>query len=101
MARQPTDPVINGVVIGRNSGRGLPIYDVSPFLERPFALSRERVQLVLRAEAFNVFNHTNFVGYSGTYGNGVTAGRGFGQPLVGIANQLPARSFQFSGRLTF
>lgn len=94
-------PVINGIVIGRNSGRGLPIYDVSPFLERPFALSRERVQLVLRAEAFNVFNHTNFVGYSGTYGNGVTAGRGFGQPLVGITNQLPARSFQFSGRLTF
>jgi hypothetical protein len=94
-------PVINGVVIGRNAGHGRPIYDVSPFLERAFALGTERVHLTLRAEAFNVFNHANFVGYSGTYGNGATAGTGFGQPLVGITNQLPARSMQFSGRVTF
>ncbi len=94
-------PVINGVVMGRNTGRGRPVYDVSPFVERPFALLRERFQLLLRAEAFNVFNHANFVGYSGTYGNGVAAGSGFGEPLAGITNQLPARSFQFSGRLTF
>ncbi|HZS55850.1 MAG TPA: TonB-dependent receptor [Bryobacteraceae bacterium] len=93
-------PVINGVVVGRNTGHGRPIYDVSPFLERPFALG-ERVRLDLRAEAFNVFNHANFVGYSGTYGNGVAPGNGFGQPLVGITNQLPARSLQFSGRVTF
>jgi hypothetical protein len=94
-------PVINGVVIGRNAGRGRPIYDVSPFLERAFALGRERVHLTLRAEAFNVFNHANFVGYSGTYGNGAAPGTGFGQPLVGITNQLPARSLQFSARVTF
>ncbi len=94
-------PVINGVVIGRNAGRGRPIYDVSPFLERAFPLSPERVRLTLRVEAFNVFNHANFVGYSGTYGNGATPGPGFGQPLVGITNQLPARSLQFSGRVTF
>ena len=25
-------PVINGVVVGRNAGRGTPIYEVSPFL---------------------------------------------------------------------
>jgi hypothetical protein len=94
-------PVINGVVVGRNTGHGRPIYDVSPFLERTFALGTERVRLGLRAEAFNVFNHANFVGYSGTYGNGVTPGPGFGQPLVGVTNQLPARSLQFSGRVTF
>ncbi len=94
-------PVINGVVIGRNAGRGRPIYDVSPFLERAFALGTERVHLTLRAEAFNVLNHANFVGYSGTYGNGAAPGAGFGQPLVGITNQLPARSLQFSGRVTF
>ncbi len=94
-------PVINGVVVGRNTGRGRPIYDVSPFLERPFAVYHERVVLHLRAEAFNVFNHPNFVGYSGTYGNGATPGVGFGQPTVGITSQLPARSFQFSGRVTF
>ncbi len=94
-------PVINGVVIGRNTGRGRPIYDVSPFLERRFALGTERVNIIVRAEAFNVFNHANFVGYSGTYGNGNAPGVGFGQPLAGITNQLPARSLQFSGRVTF
>ncbi|MBV8827796.1 MAG: TonB-dependent receptor [Acidobacteriaceae bacterium] len=94
-------PVINGAVIGRNAGRGQPIYDLSPFLERSFSFATERVKLTLRAESFNVLNHPNFVGYSGTWGNGATPGAGFGQPLAGITNQLPARSFQFSGRVTF
>ncbi len=94
-------PVIDGVVIGRNTGRGQPIYDVSPFIERSFVLWKERARLDLRAEAFNVLNHANFVGYSGTYGNGVTPGPGFGAPLVGITNQLPARSMQFSMKLAF
>jgi hypothetical protein len=56
---------------------------------------------MLRAEAFNVFNHRNLVGYSGTYGNGAAPGPGFGQPLAGITNQLPARSLQFEAKLTF
>ncbi len=59
------------------------------------------LHLDLRAEAFNVLNHANFVGYSGTYGNGATPGAGFGAPLVGITNQLPARSLQFLVKLAF
>jgi len=94
-------PVINGVVVGRNTGRGRPIYDVSPFIERAFALWNERAHLNLRLEAFNVLNHANFVGYSGTYGNGAAAGPGFGAPLAGITNQLPARSLQFSVAVAF
>jgi len=93
-------PVIDGVVIARNAGRGRAIYDFSPFVAREFAL-RERMRLDLRAEAFNVFNHANFVGYSGTYGNGPSPGPGFGQPLAGITNQLPARQMQFSFKLSF
>ncbi|HVO98585.1 MAG TPA: TonB-dependent receptor [Bryobacteraceae bacterium] len=93
-------PVINGVVVGRNIGRGNPIYDISPFLERAFALG-ERVRLNLRVESFNVLNHPNFVGYSGTYGNGATPGAGFGAPLLGVTNQLPARSVQFSLKVAF
>ena len=85
----------------RNAGRGDAIYDFSPFVERPFSLGTERVRLFLRAEAFNLLNHANFVGYSGTWGNGATPGKGFGQPLAGITAQLPARSFQFSAKLTF
>jgi hypothetical protein len=69
-------------------------------VERTFAI-RERVRLNLRAEAFNVLNHPNVVGFSGTYGNGTTAGAGFGAPLVGITNQLPARSLQFSVKVAF
>ena len=94
-------PVINGVVVGRNTRRGGAIYSVDPFIERPFDLGSERVQILLRAEAFNVLNHANFVGYSGTYGNGEAPGPGFGQPLQGITNQLPPREMQFSARLTF
>lgn len=92
-------PVINGVVVGRNAGHGNPIYSVDPALERAFGT--ERFHISLRAEAFNVFNHANFVGYSGTYGNGATPGAGFGAPLVGITAQLPARSMQFTARVTF
>jgi hypothetical protein len=92
-------PVINGEVVGRNAGHGKPIYDIAPALERAFGT--EHINIDLRAEAFNVFNHPNFVGYSGTYGNGATAGTGFGAPLVGITAQLPARSLQFSVKLRF
>ncbi|HTV57047.1 MAG TPA: carboxypeptidase regulatory-like domain-containing protein [Terriglobia bacterium] len=94
-------PVVNGVVMGRNTGHGRPIYDVEPFVERAFTLGREGMQLNLRAEAFNVFNHANFVGYSGTWGDGPAPGPGFGQPLPGITNQLPAREMQFSAKFTF
>jgi hypothetical protein len=94
-------PVINGVVVGRNAGHGRPIYDFSPFLERPFTLWNEHTRLDLRMDVFNALNHANFVGYSGTYGNGATAGVGFGAPLAGITNQLPARSIQFSVKLAF
>jgi hypothetical protein len=93
-------PVINGVVVGRNTGRGRNIYDFSPFLEKDFTLIADRLRLRTRAEAFNIFNHANFVGYNGTYGNTVPSVN-FGQPLTGITNQLPARSFQFSLRLQF
>ncbi|MBZ5604186.1 MAG: TonB-dependent receptor, partial [Acidobacteriia bacterium] len=93
-------PVINGVVAGRNTGHGRPIYDVSPFLERPFRIT-ERFGVDLRIEAFNVLNHANFAGYIGTWGNGATPGAGFGTPNVGITNQLPARSVQFSVKVDF
>jgi hypothetical protein len=94
-------PVINGAVIGRNAGRGNGQYSVDPFLSRAFPLYHDRVTLDVRAEAFNVLNHANFVGYSGTYGNGATAGAGFGVPLAGVAAQLPPRSMQFTAKVSF
>jgi hypothetical protein len=94
-------PVINGAVIGRNAGRGNGQYSVDPFAFRAFPLYHDRVTLDLRAEAFNVLNHANFVAYSGTYGNGSTAGVGFGAPLAGVTAQLPPRSMQFSAKVSF
>ena len=94
-------PVIQGVVVGRNAGRGKGLYSVDPYVSRTFPLYHEAVQMDLRAEAFNVLNHASFVGYSGTYGNGTTAGTGFGAPLPGVTSQLPARFLQFSARVSF
>jgi hypothetical protein len=93
-------PVINGVVVSRNAGRGRAIYDFSPFVEKNFPIKGERIRIRARAD-FNVLNHPNFVGYSGTFGNGASPGPGFGQPLTGITNQLPARSLQFLLRLLY
>jgi hypothetical protein len=94
-------PVINGAVIGRNAGRGHAIYSLDPNISRAFPLAHDAVQLQLRAEAFNVLNHANFVGYSGTYGNGTAPGAGFGSPTYGVTSQLPARFMQFSAQVSF
>jgi hypothetical protein len=93
-------PVINGVVVGRNVGRGAAIYEVSPLVERPITFS-EHLRLEPRIEVLNLFNHSNFAGYSGTYGNGAAPGPGFGAPLAGVTNQLQARSIQFHLKAMF
>ncbi len=94
-------PVINGSVVRRNAGRGTAIYDVEPFVAKRLPLVSDRVFAELRAEAFNVLNHRNVVGFSGTYGNGAAPGPGFGQPLAGVTNQLYPREMQFSLCVSF
>jgi carboxypeptidase family protein/TonB-dependent receptor-like protein len=100
-------PLINGVIVGRNTGRGSSIYEVSPMVERQFHFGLEHLALTVRAEAFNVFNHPNFVGFNGLFGNGSAAPAGsngqslLGQPLAGITNQLPTRAIQFEAKVSF
>jgi hypothetical protein len=74
---------------------------MEPFVGKRITILPERVYANLRAEAFNALNHRNIVGFSGTYGNGATPGVGFGQPLAGVTNQLPARELQFSAAIEF
>jgi hypothetical protein len=94
-------PVINGAVIGRDAGLGGPIFSFDPFVGRSFPLHHEAAEIDLRAEAFNAFNHLNFTGYDGTYGDGSTPAAGFGAPLPGVTSQLPARQMQFSAKISF
>ena len=51
--------MINGAVVGRNTGRGTALYDLEPFVEKHIALGRnaDAMHVNLRAEAFNLLNH--------------------------------------------
>ena len=93
-------PIINGVLVGRNTGRGTPILSVDPFVSREFHIY-EHLALNLRAEAFNALNHANFVSFNGTFGTGTVAPATLGTPTYGVTAQLPARSLQFSGKVSF
>jgi len=99
-------PVINGAVIGRNTGRGTPTYDAALFLEKEFRWG-ERVRLSARAEGSNILNHANVVLRQGVYGNlasglpDPTVSPALGQGLSGIASVEPGRQFQFHLRMQF
>jgi outer membrane receptor protein involved in Fe transport len=62
---------------------------------------REGLQLELRAEAFNLFNRSNFIKLNNTYGTGTTPLPTFLTPIAGISNSDPGRQFQFAARIIF
>lgn len=95
-------PVLNGHLVGRNAGRGTPLYAVDLFVEKQMSLG-ERLRLSVRGEGYNLFNHNNLFGRNGVYGNDPSGAPlpSFGQPLPGINNTDPARQFQFQLRLDF
>jgi hypothetical protein len=97
--------------LGRNVVRGFPVYQVDLALRRQFNLT-ERMNLQLRAEAFNIFNHPNFANQIGTltsslFGRSTSMlGRALGSdgltggfsPLYQIGGP---RSLQFALKLNF
>jgi hypothetical protein len=102
-------PVINGAVLGKSTFRGTATEDVSIFTEGRVKLGPR--SLLLRLEAFNLFNHANILGRAQTiYGDTGTTNPTFGQ-IVSVgstANALPAlanidapRMFQLQVRFTF
>ena len=93
-------PVINGIVVPRNWGQGTPSYDVSVALGKVFSFA-DRWSLHLRAETFNLFNHSNFYGRNGTFGNNPAPPATFGAPIGGIVNTGPGRQMQFMARIQF
>jgi hypothetical protein len=62
---------------------------------------RENLQLELRADAFNIFNRSNFIKLNNIYGTGARALPTFLTPIAGITNSDPGRQFQFAARLIF
>src|SRR5207302_2947282 len=70
-------PVINGVVIGRNTGQGSSLFDLDAFVEKDFPIAHV-LQLGVRAEAFNLTNRANIVGRNGVFGNAAAPVSTFG-----------------------
>jgi outer membrane receptor protein involved in Fe transport len=96
----------SGTFVGRNTGRGTPVYETDLFVQRVFRID-ESVRVELRAEAFNIFNHPNIVARSGTLG-GINATTGlfvtpvtFAQGIGGINGVDPGRQFQFHLRVRY
>jgi Carboxypeptidase regulatory-like domain len=75
-------PGSTGRPLARNALRGFGMWQADVGLRRRFALT-ERVQLQLRAEVFNVFNHPSFGNPVGDLGSGL-----FGQSIQTLAGSL-------------
>lgn len=101
-ADRPYDPN-NGSYFSRNAGRGSGTSSTDLYAQKSFTLS-ERMRIELRAEIFNMFNHSNFYGRVSTYGKSLLslpATFNFGGALGGIANTDPGRELQFQARFRF
>ena len=91
--------------LGRNVLRGFPVYQVDMSLRRTFGIT-EQVNLLLRVDAFNIFNRSNFANPIGVLSN-VNFGRStqlLGANLGGLSSLYQIggpRSFQLSAKLRF
>lgn len=101
------EPCIPNSNLGRNTGKGEAFYQVDMRLARRFSVT-EGKYVELTFEAFNLFNHTNFIGINNVIGNtALTDGRPRGiqgraptQPF-GFTAAAPARQLQFGARFNF
>ena len=93
-------PIVKGALLPRDFGRGSPIYTLDTSLQKSF-IFRDRVNISLRAEAFNVLNHPNYFSRNGTYGDGAAPSAVFGTPVGGLANTGASRQMQFLMRVRF
>jgi hypothetical protein len=112
-------PVINGAVMPKSFFRGTPTSDVSTFVEGRIRLSESK-SIMLRLEAFNLFNHANMLGRGQTIYSVVAGGLDtaavrpdFGvlttsftnssatNAIPAFANIDPPRMFQLQARFIF
>lgn len=81
----------------RNAVRGPGFWQADIGLHKQFTLWNESSKLELRAEAFNVFNRTNFGAPNGNAFNGTARNAAFGT----ITSAFPARELQFAAKILF
>ena len=96
--------------LGRNVLRGFPARQLDLSLRRQFNLT-ERLNLQLRADAFNIFNTANFANPSGVLGANYLTNSTFGRATQLLSSGLGGlsslyqiggpRSFQLSAKLRF
>ena len=90
--------------LGRNVLYGPGFWTLNTAVQRNFSLAAERLQLIFRVEAFNVFNHPNFSTIN-TNLSSATFGQATNQASIGVANPLYAtgspRSLQLLLKLQF
>ena len=87
---QNTDrPVLNGVLLQRNTFRNRGFKDISLRVQKNFPLSGERARISISAEFFNLPNFANvqLSGAAFTYGPNPTPLPAFGVPLVSSGGQ--------------
>jgi hypothetical protein len=88
----PTNPAQPWGNASRNSVKGYPFYQLDLGMHKQFNLASERRRLEFRAEAFNVFNQTNFQAP-----NSNISSAAFGS----ITSTFPARQLQFGAKIIF
>ena len=92
-------PVIDGVVVGKSAFRGTSWAEVAAFAEERLPVHGRTI--LLRVEAFNLFNHANILGRNGVFGDTTTTLATFGQASPGLANIDPPRMVQVQVRYAF
>jgi outer membrane receptor protein involved in Fe transport len=92
-------PIVDGEFIERNAGEGTPFFTVSARVSRIFRI-RERWQVELLVEGFNLTDRANVVTRNTNFGAG-----SYPDSPASAFNQITAvgepRSFQFGARLRF
>jgi hypothetical protein len=79
--------------VSRNSLRSYAYYNTDLGLHKQFPLVTERVKLDLRAEAFNILNHTNWQAPDSNISDGTSFGT--------ITTAFPSRQLQFAAKILF
>ncbi len=79
--------------VSRNSLRSFAYYNTDLGVHKQFPLGTERVKFELRAELFNILNHTNWQAPDSNISDGTSFGT--------ITTAFPSRQVQFAGKILF